>query len=60
MVKELGYFMNFLWFVGFMLMLPPDGFSASLPKSTQEMLKQLKLDPSILSGVDKELKVPKD
>ena len=34
-------------------------FSAPLPKSTQEMLKKLKLDSSILSDIDKELAVPK-
>ena len=31
-----------------------------LPESTQEMLKKLNLDPSILSGVDQELQVPLD
>ncbi len=35
-------------------------FSAPLPKSTQKALKKLKLDPSILGDIDKELKVPKD
>lgn len=34
-------------------------FSAPLPKSTQEMLKKLKLDGAILSDIDKELEVPK-
>jgi iron(III) transport system substrate-binding protein len=33
--------------------------AAPLPKSTEEMLKKLKLDASILSGIDKELEVPK-
>ena len=32
---------------------------APLPKSTEEMLKKLKLDPSILSNLDKELEMPK-
>jgi iron(III) transport system substrate-binding protein len=32
--------------------------AAELPKSTQKMLKALKLDASILSGVEDELKVP--
>ena len=35
-------------------------FSADLPKSTQKALKSLKLDKSILSGLDKELNVPKE
>ncbi len=43
-------------------MAPSEGQAqglASLPKSTQEILKKLKLDPSILQGVDKEMVVPK-
>jgi len=32
--------------------------SATQPKATQEMLKQLKLDPSILGNLDQELRVP--
>jgi hypothetical protein len=36
-----------------------DGWAASLPKSTEEMLKKLKLDANILSNIDKELEVPK-
>jgi len=35
-------------------------FSASLPPSTQGMLKKHKLDPSILHDIDKELAVPPD
>lgn len=35
------------------------GFSASLPKVTQQMLKKLKLDSSIMAGVDKELDLPR-
>ena len=31
-----------------------------LPKATVQMLKQLKLNPDILSGIDKELQVPSD
>ncbi|HTN73549.1 MAG TPA: extracellular solute-binding protein [Methylomirabilota bacterium] len=34
-------------------------FAAPLPKSTEEMLRKLKLDASILSNIDKELEVPK-
>jgi iron(III) transport system substrate-binding protein len=32
--------------------------AGELPKATQKMLKDLKLDPGILSGLDKELDVP--
>jgi iron(III) transport system substrate-binding protein len=42
--------------------LPSDSraqLPASLPKSTQQMLKELKLDPAILQGLDKETAVPK-
>jgi ABC-type Fe3+ transport system substrate-binding protein len=35
-------------------------FSAPLPQSTQEMLKTIKLDASILADIDKELTVPLD
>ena len=38
---------------------PQSVLSDSLPKATQEMLKKLKLEPSILDGIDKELQVPK-
>ena len=34
--------------------------SAPLPKATQELLKKLKLNPSVLADIDKELEVPKD
>ena len=44
----------------FLLVLPQGIFCASLPPSIQEMLKTLKLDPSILADTDKELQVPKD
>ena len=33
--------------------------AAELPKNTQKMLKALNMDASILSGLDKELAVPK-
>jgi hypothetical protein len=33
--------------------------SAPLPKSTEEMLKKLKLESAILANIDKELEVPK-
>jgi len=43
----------------FLLLLSQPVFSGPLPKSTQQVLKKLKLDASILSGIDKELEVPK-
>jgi iron(III) transport system substrate-binding protein len=43
-----------------LLLFPADhSDSAPLPKSTEEMLKKLKLDAKILSDIDKELEVPK-
>jgi iron(III) transport system substrate-binding protein len=43
-----------------LLLLIGHGFgeSAPFPKSTEEMLKKLKLDPKILSDIDQELDVP--
>ena len=38
---------------------PAFSASAPLPKSMQEMLKKLKLEPAILGDIDKELQVPK-
>lgn len=35
-------------------------FPASLPKSTQRILQELRVDPSFLGDIDKELNVPKD
>lgn len=40
--------------------LPGHSLSATLPKSTQELLKKFKLDPSVLADIDKELEVPAD
>lgn len=42
------------------LALPVSVPSAALPKSTQELLKKLKLDSSILDDVDKELQIPRE
>lgn len=44
----------------FLFFLPGPAFGASLPKATQDLLKKLKLNPSILADVDKELQVPQD
>jgi iron(III) transport system substrate-binding protein len=42
-----------------LVLLTSTSFSAPLPKSTEEILKKLKLDAAILSNLDKELEVPK-
>ena len=45
----------------FFLALPVQWvFAASLPKATQKVLNELKLDPSILGDIDRELQVPSD
>jgi ABC-type Fe3+ transport system substrate-binding protein len=41
------------------LLLLPEGHAAELPRATQKLLADLKLAPAILSGLDKELDVPK-
>jgi len=40
--------------------LARDASAASLPSSTSEILQKLKLDPSVLTNIDKELQVPKE
>ena len=50
----------FLIFFIFVLTPPNPVFSASLPKSTQEMLKKSNLHQIILAGIDKELQVPQE
>lgn len=44
---------------GIVAALIPPSQAAELPKATQKILKSLKLDASILKGLDGELKVPK-
>ena len=34
-------------------------FAADLPKATQDLLAKAKFDPSLLTGLDDELKMPK-
>lgn len=41
------------------MLLPLELFAASLPKSTQEMLKKFKIEATILSDIDGELQLPK-
>lgn len=47
-------------FLGAALMLPKGGISASLPKATQKMLKEFKLNASVLADIDEELAVPQE
>ncbi len=49
--------MIFCFTLGFIL-LAHNGPAAPLPKGTQKMLKQYKLDASVLADIDEELKVP--
>ncbi len=49
-----------LVFLTVLFSTPQSVLSDSLPKASQEMLKKLKLEPSILDGIDKELQVPKE
>lgn len=58
-IKQGGMIVSLIFFVILLISLDPV-FSASLPKSTQEMLKKLKLDPSFLAGIDKELQIPQE
>jgi hypothetical protein len=44
----------------FVFSIPSQLSSATLPLSTQEMLRRLKLDPGILSGTDRELEAPRE
>jgi iron(III) transport system substrate-binding protein len=41
-------------------LVPSSGFADELPKSTRDILKQLKMEPSVLGDLDMELDVPKD
>jgi iron(III) transport system substrate-binding protein len=40
------------------LVLSAEAAAADLPKATQKVLTELKLDPSLMNGLDEELKVP--
>ncbi len=46
------------WLLVLFLIPSNISFSAPLPKATQELLKKLNLDPSLLADIDKELQVP--
>jgi hypothetical protein len=53
--KGTFFFLSLLLFLA-----APAWAAAPLPKSTQEMLKKLKLPASFLADIDRELEVPKD
>ena len=57
--KQCGFIISLMLSV-FLLTMPQDIFSASLPKSTQAMLKKSNLHQSILAGIDEELQVPQE
>jgi len=47
--------------MGFLFLPVPElAISASLPKSTLELIEKAKIAPTVLEGIDKELEVPKD
>jgi iron(III) transport system substrate-binding protein len=60
MGQKVGGWVVSLLFAAFLLTVPANLQSASLPKSSEAMLKKLKLESSILADLDKELQVPKD
>ena len=60
MDRKVSNFILYSLFWIFLATLPQDIFSAPLPQSTQKILKKLKLDPALLAGIDKELKVPNE
>lgn len=58
--KSIGSGLGILVFAGFACgVVGTPAMGAELPKSTQEMLKDLKIDASILKGLDEALAVPK-
>ena len=60
-LKRRRYFIVVLFFFFLAFSFPSVKLSsAPLPKSTEEMLKKLKLAPSLLADIDKELEVPRD
>ena len=60
MIISRAIILSLLFFFAALLRPPCYSLAASLPKSTQEMLKKRKLNPSILAGLDKELEVPRE
>ena len=59
-MKRLQWQFAIFWLVVLFLIPSSTSFSAPLPKATQELLKKLNLDPSLLADIDKELQVPKE
>lgn len=60
MIKKIGDFTILMFAILFLLTTVQLGFAASLPESTQKILKKLKVDTSIMKGLDKELNIPKE
>ncbi len=59
-MKKLLSLFVILWLPALFIILPKTSFSAPLPKATQELLKKINLNPSLLADIDKELQVPKE
>jgi len=59
-MKKLLALFVILWLPALFIILPKTGFSAPLPKATQELLKKINFDLSLLADIDKELQVPKE
>jgi len=58
-IRNKIFMFSFMVFA-FLCVTPRTVISASLPQSTQKMLKKIKLEPSILADIDQELAIPKD
>ncbi len=58
MLRRARGFLVFLFSLSFLLFASQDASSAPLPKSTQEILKKLKLDPAMLDNIESEVQVP--
>ncbi len=57
-MQRLQWLFTIIWLVVLFLIPSIISFSAPLPRATQELLKTLNLDPSLLADIDKELQVP--
>jgi ABC-type Fe3+ transport system substrate-binding protein len=58
MSRKTGKILGACSLVASLLSFSSDALPASLPQSTQEMFKSLKLNPAILYDIDQELRVP--
>lgn len=59
-MRKIDSLVAFGFFLGSVLFSAADGFPATLPESTREMLQKIKLDSSVLTDIDEELRVPKE